>query len=70
MPRNSGALAVFAAIALQLSLEEKQELLSLESVSDLLARESEILNEEVLFLGIMAKSPPPELVKGYDFLLN
>lgn len=70
VPRNSGALAVFAAIALQLSLEEKQELLSLESVSELLTREAEILTEEVLFLGIMAKSPPPELVKGYDFLLN
>lgn len=70
IPRSSGALAVFAAIALQLSLEEKQELLSQESVCDLLLLEEEILEEEVTFLSIMAKSPPPTLVKGYDFLLN
>lgn len=70
VPRNASALAVFTAIALQLSLEEKQELLSLESVSELLSREAEILMDEVLFLGIMAKSPPPELVRGYNFLLN
>lgn len=70
IPRGSGALSVFVAIALQLSLEEKQELLSQESVRDLLLLEEEILDEEVMFLEIMAKSPPPTLVKGYDFLLN
>lgn len=70
-PRQSVALSLFAAIALQLSLEEKQELLSLNSVAELLERESEILAEEVLFLGITARAmPEPPGVPGYSVLMN
>lgn len=70
-PKQSVALSLFAAIALQLSLEEKQELLSLDSVAELLERESEILSEEVLFLGIMARAmPEPPGIPGFSVLMN
>jgi Lon protease-like protein len=58
-PNDATALAVFAAIAMQLPLPEKQALLSIESVNELLAREAVLLKSEVLALSLMAQSVRP-----------
>jgi hypothetical protein len=59
-PNDATALAVFAAIAMQLPLPEKQALLSIESVNELLTREAELLKSEVLALSIMTRSVRPK----------
>ncbi len=61
-PEDARQLAIFTAIALQLDLEEKQELLEQENVADLLEVEDEILNEEVKLLSVMSKviQPPQD----------
>jgi len=52
---------VFTAIALSLSLEQKQALLSQARVADLLAIESEVLREELKMMHIVASAiRPPE----------
>ncbi len=53
------AIAVLTAIALQVPLEQKQELLAIESVRELLAKEAELLKSEVLALTIVASSIRP-----------
>ena len=58
-PNDATALAVFAAIAMQLPLAQKQALLSIESVSELLTREASLLQSEVLALSVMAGSIRP-----------
>lgn len=60
-PRESAGIAVFVAIALQLPLDDKQELLATESVSELLRKESKILKDELFTLGIMSKTIRPPL---------
>ena len=61
-PEDARQLAIFTAIALQLDLEEKQELLEQENVTDLLEVEDEILTEEVKLLSVMSKviQPPQD----------
>ncbi len=70
-PGDSTALAIFAAIALQLPLPQKQLLLATESVSDLLHEEAEMLKTELLALQIMNGSirPPAEIDQSI-FSLN
>jgi Lon protease-like protein len=58
-PNDATAVAVFAAIALQLPLQKKQELLAIESVNQLLSREADLLKSELLQLSIMAASVHP-----------
>jgi uncharacterized protein len=58
-PNEATAVAVFAAIALQLPLDEKQELLATQSVNDLLSEEAEILKAELLALAIMSAAVKP-----------
>jgi Lon protease-like protein len=64
-PTDSTALAVFAAIALQLPLPQKQLLLATESVKELLQEEAELLNTELLAFTIMNGSirPPADADK-------
>ena len=70
-PRESAGIAVFAAIALQLPLDDKQELLATESVSELLRKENRILKDELFTLGIMNKTSRPAVdVVGSLFSLN
>jgi Lon protease-like protein len=58
-PNDATAVAVFAAIAMQVPLEEKQALLSIEGVNELLSREANLLQAEILALSIMAGSIQP-----------
>lgn len=58
-PTQPTDVALFAAIALRLPLEQKQHLLSLESVADLLAVESETLREELKLIQIIASAIRP-----------
>jgi uncharacterized protein len=58
-PNDATAIGVFAAIALQLPLEKKQELLAIESINQLLSREADLLKTELLHLSIMAGSVHP-----------
>jgi Lon protease-like protein len=58
-PSDPTAVAVFTAIALQVPLEQKQELLAIEGVNELLEREAELLRSEVLALTIVASSIRP-----------
>ena len=70
-PSDATAVAVFTAIALQVQLVEKQELLAIESVNELLEREAELLKSEVLALTIMAASiRPSEDAESHIFSLN
>ena len=61
-PEDARQLAIFTAIALQLDLEEKQELLEQEQVTDLLEVENEILTEEIKLLWVMSNviQPPQD----------
>jgi Lon protease-like protein len=61
-PKESSGIAVFAAIALQLPLDDKQELLATETVSELLKKEDGILRNELMTLRLMhgAIKPPQE----------
>ncbi len=71
LPEDATALAVFAAIAMQLPLEDKQELLSTERVIDMLSLEANILEDEVFTLTIMsAAAPPPETDSNFVFSAN
>jgi Lon protease-like protein len=58
-PEDATAVAVFAAIALQLPLIQKQEMLAMEGITDLLQHEAELLKSELLSLTIMASSVRP-----------
>ncbi|MCS7060362.1 MAG: LON peptidase substrate-binding domain-containing protein [Anaerolineae bacterium] len=70
-PEDATALAVFAAIAMQLPLEDKQELLATERVADMLSLEAEILEDELFTLAIMAAAmPPPETNSSIPFSVN
>jgi uncharacterized protein len=60
LPDDATAVAMFAAIALQLPLVEKQRLLATEDVADILTLENEMLKQELLSLTIMAASVKPE----------
>jgi Lon protease-like protein len=61
MPTDPTEVAVFAAIALRLPLEMKQELLSQETVTEMLTMESDLLFEEVKLMSITAAAiRPPE----------
>jgi len=61
LPTKPVDLAVFTAIALNLSLEHKQALLAQARVADLLAAESEVLREELKMMQIVASAiRPPE----------
>jgi Lon protease-like protein len=71
IPSDPSALAVFTAIALQVQLVQKQELLAIEGVNELLEREAELLKSEVLALTIMASSiRPPDDAESLIFSLN
>ncbi len=66
-PTSAVDVALFAAIALRLPLEEKQRLLSQERLADLLTIESEILGEELKMLKIVASAiRPPEDSHGFS----
>lgn len=58
-PTQPVDVAVFAAIALRLSLEAKQALLSQDSITSLLAVEADILGEELRMLRIVADAIRP-----------
>ena len=71
IPRDASSVAVFAAIVLQIDLEDKQELLSLDSVADILEEELAILEDEVFALTLMTRAPPaPGFIGGTLFSLN
>lgn len=55
-PHDASSLAYLVAMALQVSLEEKQELLSIPALPTLLARESLILSREEILLKRMRKA--------------
>lgn len=61
-PEDAHQLAISTAIALQLDLEEQQELLEQACVVDLLKVEDEILAEEVKLLSVMSQviQPPQD----------
>ncbi|MCS6848777.1 MAG: LON peptidase substrate-binding domain-containing protein [Anaerolineae bacterium] len=60
-PTQPVDVAVFTAIALRLTLEQKQFLLSQARVTDLLAIEAEVLREELKMMSIVASAiRPPE----------
>ena len=70
-PEDATALAVFAAIAMQLPLEDKQELLSTEHVADILSLEADILEDELFTLAIMSAAVrPPEIDSNFLFSVN
>lgn len=70
-PEDATALAVFAAIAMQLPLEDKQELLSIEHVVDMLSLEAEILEDELFTLTVMSAAVrPPDIDSGFLFSVN
>lgn len=70
-PEDATALAVFAAIAMQLPLEDKQELLSTERVADILSLEADILEDELFTLTIMSAAVrPPEIEGNFLFSVN
>ncbi len=70
-PEDATALAVFAAIAMQLPLEDKQELLSTERVADILSLEADILEDELFTLTIMSAAVrPPEIDSNFLFSVN
>jgi Lon protease-like protein len=52
-PRDSSSLAYLIAMAMDIALEEKQELLSIPGISALLAREATLLNREEVLLNRM-----------------
>lgn len=58
-PNDAAATAVFTAIALQVPLETKQELLAMESIDELLRLEADLLKSELLTLSIMASAVRP-----------
>lgn len=58
-PNDAAAMAVFTAIALQVPLETKQELLAMESIDELLRLEADLLKSELLTLSIMASAVRP-----------
>ena len=71
LPDDPTALAVFAAIAMQLPLDDKQELLNMESVVDLLAMEADLLEDELFTMSIVtAAVRPPESDTGFLFSVN
>ncbi len=71
IPRDASSVAVFAAIVLQIDLEDKQELLSLDSVADILEEELAILEDEVFALTLMTRAAPaPGFIGGTLFSLN
>ena len=59
LPRNSSELAVLTAIVLQVPLEDKQQILNIENIGDMLEFEQRILQEEIFTLGLMARAVPP-----------
>ena len=70
-PEDATALAVFAAIAMQLPLEDKQEILSTERVADILSLEVDILEDELFTLAIMSAAVrPPEIDSNILFSVN
>ena len=70
-PEDATALAVFAAIAMQLPLEDKQELLCTEQVADILSLEADILEDELFTLTIMSAAVrPPEIDSNILFSVN
>jgi len=71
LPGDPTALAVFAAIAMQLPLDDKQELLNMESVADLLAMETDLLDDELFTMSIMSAAiRPPDIESGFIFSVN
>jgi Lon protease-like protein len=71
IPSDPTALAVYTAIALQVQLVQKQELLAIEGVNELLECEAELLKSEILALTIMASSiHPPDDAESLVFSLN
>lgn len=71
IPSDPSGLAVFTAIALQVQLVQKQELLAIEGVNELLECEAELLKSEILALTIMASSiRPPDDAESLIFSLN
>jgi Lon protease-like protein len=70
-PKESAGIAVFAAIALQLPLDDKQELLATESVGELLSKEERILKDELFTLRLMSgATKPPKQDDAYAFSSN
>jgi Lon protease-like protein len=63
VPREAGGLAYLIARSLQVSLEEKQQLLSIRTLPNLLSRESQILNRETALLKRMQQLQESE--EGY-----
>lgn len=71
IPRDASSVAVFAAIVLQIDLEDKQELLSLDSVAEILEEELIILEDEVFGLTLMTRATnAPAFLEGTLFSLN
>ena len=63
VPGDAGSLAYLIAMSLQVSLEEKQRLLSIRTLPNLLRRESQILNRETVLLKRMQQVQESE--EGY-----
>lgn len=63
VPRDAGDLAYLIAMSLQVSLEEKQQLLSIRTLPSLFRRESQILNRETVLLKRMQQFQESE--EGY-----
>ncbi len=63
VPRDAGDLAYLIAMSLQVSLEEKQKLLSIRALPNLLRRESQILTRETALLKRMQQFQESE--EGY-----
>ena len=59
LPDEAISLAMFAAIALQLPLVEKQRLLATEELAEILTIENDLLKQELVSLAIMAASIKP-----------
>jgi Lon protease-like protein len=68
-PNDATAIGVFAAIALQVPLDRKQELLATESTNELLATEAEILKSELIELSVMALSVKPAVENSAERLI-
>lgn len=58
VPKEATTLAFLGAIVMQIPMEEKQELLSLESMVEFLQQEQRLLAREIQELSLLARSAP------------
>jgi len=69
-PQHPTALAVLAAVVVQVSLEQKQVLLEIPSVSELLRNLNQLLRQENRALQIMLSISQPQDKPGHPFSQN